>query len=119
MRQRNAWFRLVRMNTHELTVPGPAGATPSLRLAQIREGLQEAEARITLERLLNAGGHAELEGEIREFLREWNNARYFTGEGLRFPLQPDWADRSMQLYTLAARAAAALGDAPDRGPPRP
>lgn len=119
MRHNNAWYRLVRLTTGELTVPGPDGAAPTLRHAQIREGLQEAEARITLERLLREGGHAELAGEIRAFLRDWNSARYFTGEGFRFPLLPDWADRSMQLYALAARAAAALGDAPASAAPRP
>lgn len=111
MRARHSWYRLVRGNTHQLTVPGPDGAAPTLRHTQIREGAQEAEARITLERLLRQGGQADLDAEIREFLKDWNAARYFTGGSL-FTVQPDWADRSTQLYALAARAAAVLGDAP-------
>lgn len=110
MRQRNSWYRLVRLTTHELTVPGPDGAAPTLRHAQIREGLQEAEARITLERMLRTNESPSLQREIREFLGEWNAVRYYTGEGFRFPLLEDWADRTMQLFELAHRAAEAMGE---------
>lgn len=111
MRQRNGWFRLVRLTTGELTVPGPDGAAPTLRHAQIREGLQEVEARITLERVLRAGGHARLANEIREFLSDWNQVRYNPQQGFRFPLLEDWAERTETLFALAHRAADALGEA--------
>ena len=110
MRQNNAWYRLVRLTTGELTVPGPDGAAPTLRHAQIREGLQEVEARILLERVIREARSPSLEREIRDFLREWNAARYFTGQGFRFPLLDDWADRTFQLFDLAHRAQEALGE---------
>jgi hypothetical protein len=110
MRQNNAWFRLVRSNTGELTVPGPDGAAPSLRFAQIREGQQEAEARITLERVIRERKSPSLEREIREFLSDWNQTRYFSAEGMRFRLLDDWADRNMRLFELAHRAQEALGE---------
>jgi hypothetical protein len=47
--------RLYRHATYAVTVPGPNGALATQRFEMLREGIQDAEARIVVERALKVG----------------------------------------------------------------
>ncbi len=107
MRWRNGWFRLFRHNPRSITAPGPRGAVATVRYEMLREGIQEVEARILLERTLDSGTLPEQAArEVEAFLREWIQARYVsTGSGrtVEFAFPPDWRDHTFRLFALAGR----------------
>ncbi|MCH8475691.1 MAG: hypothetical protein LAT55_10740 [Opitutales bacterium] len=106
--RRNGWFRLWRHNPSSIVAPGPNGAIPTVRFEMLREGAQEAEARILLERALASGSlSSERRREIEEFLPDWIGQRYYVGGSRSYT--PDttenWYDLIARLYELAGQAA--------------
>jgi hypothetical protein len=65
----NRTNRLYRHATYAMTVPGPHGALATQRFEMLREGIQDAEARIRLEQALQADTlPAELKSRVEKLL---------------------------------------------------
>ncbi|MEX0886175.1 MAG: glycoside hydrolase domain-containing protein [Phycisphaeraceae bacterium] len=119
-----------------LLAPGPEGPVPTARFMHLREGLQEAEARIAIEEALleheatlDAGLVAEaralLEARHRAAWRENGQDEAYLeqmdsdemprhqqdGVGYAWFVASDWQGRSERLYELAGRVARAAGEA--------
>lgn len=96
----------------QLLYPGPDGAVPTLRFEVMREGIQETEARIALERLLLEKPcrlPEELARKAQELLddrarraRVWMNGDLLPYSG--------WEGRSQGLFEMAAAAAQVVGN---------
>ncbi len=96
--------------------PGPEGAISTVRFELIREGIEECEARIFIERALLDEGlrtrlGVNLATECQALLDErtrivqwstWHAGNY------EYFLSSDWQERSRKLYDTAARVARAL-----------
>ncbi len=91
--------------------PGADGAEPSQRLEAFREGVQETEARIYLEQLLDRGQLPEkLADKARQVLFEHQRETYFIDiQGDRDEFFSLWQERSRRLFGVAAEAAAIVG----------
>ena len=113
------WPRMHTDNIRALAAPGPRGALETTRYEMILEGIQELEARITLERVLTHDTlRAQLPrgraGEFETFLKNRVDARYaiFRLEGLGS--NAIWApaehayDQARQLFAHAAEAQKVL-----------
>ncbi len=114
---------LVHNNSPSFIEPGPEGAglVPTVRFEMLREGLQETEARVVIERAIAEGRLGEtLEQEAKELLSKLYRIRYREGNfrasdgGLRsFRAEshwavaeyPRWMELTLQLYAMAARVA--------------
>jgi hypothetical protein len=114
----NAWANFYRNSiVRAMIEPGPEGALPTVRFEQMREGMQEAEARIAIEQALLAGDLTdELRDECVELLRTRNSAlsrdgKLSVGESYmgqnahqrHFGLAQDWQTRALELFNLAGR----------------
>ncbi|MEX2382268.1 MAG: hypothetical protein WD490_07795 [Opitutales bacterium] len=114
-RFRNKWFNLWRSNAVSITAPGPEGAVATIRYEMLREGIQEVEARIIMERALDdAQAPEDLKTKIRTFLGERIARRYFVNGDSHIPAEEnkpeaDWQADTHQLFELAAETAAAIG----------
>jgi hypothetical protein len=110
----SSWVQLNLRQTPYL-YPGPEGALGAVRLEMMREGVQECEARIFIEKaLVDKGLRArlgeELAGRCQELLDErvrallagWNKSAAEYVEG-------PWQERSGKLFAAAAEVAAKLG----------
>lgn len=108
-RYRNSWYNLWRNNPLSITAPGPDGAVATVRYEMLREGIQEVEARIVLEKALATDELPEdPAGAIREFLKARNGVRYdATGRSLN--AGENWQDTTLRLFELAGQAGKALG----------
>lgn len=107
-RRRNGWFRLHRSNPSGIVGPGENGALGTVRYEMLREGSQEAEARILLERARESGAlSAGLRDEIEAFFPEWIGQRYFVGGRRTFVPETTtgWFELTGRLYELAGRAS--------------
>jgi glycosyl hydrolase family 123 len=104
-----------RNNTYWLIAPGPAGPLGTARYEMLREGFQEVEARVSIEKAL-AGGKlpVDLEKECREFLERrhrflWKNGTMpgaqWTRKNGDFALPADWQEQAVLLFSLAAQVA--------------
>ncbi|MGC9454328.1 MAG: glycoside hydrolase domain-containing protein [Phycisphaerae bacterium] len=98
------WGNLYRHNPRSIAYPGANGAIGSIRFELLREGLQEAEARIFIEKALTDEETADLLGEdiarrYESLSRERLAYRHAGGE---LHLGPGWMDRMEALYRLAA-----------------
>jgi hypothetical protein len=93
--------------------PGPDGALSTVRFEMTREGVQECEARISIEKALMDKAQREKLGEetakrlqdllderIRAGLWGWGNYDWYVSSG--------WQARSAKLYAAAAEVAAKL-----------
>jgi hypothetical protein len=110
------------ITTTQLLYPGPAGAVPTVRFEMMREGIQEAEARVFLERLLLEDPRRlreDLAAKAQELLdlrARWarRHLTFWCDEGVVLsPLvvpYSGWQQRTMRLYELAAEAVAASGN---------
>jgi len=104
----------VGMPVTALLWPGPNGAESSVRFECFREGLQEAEARIFLERMLEGPlrGTPEAEG-IQEVLDARIRETLFVPPGSSAPRIAEyyggWQKRSHTLYSATALAARLAG----------
>jgi hypothetical protein len=102
-----------------LLAPGPDGAVSTVRFELMREGLQEAEARIFVQNaLLDDALRAKLGKPLADTCEELMNERthalryvsefYDRGDNARHLLTPVWDEMSDKLYTAAAEVAKAL-----------
>ncbi len=106
------WGNLYRHKVRSIAVPGPEGALPTVRFEMMREGLQDTEARIFLERQLSREGFVDVLGEdlleeVRDLVgTEWavRNAR----AGHNFTPGTGWESRLRRLYAAAALAQSRL-----------
>ena len=95
--------------------PGPDGALGTVRFEMTREGVQECEARIYIERvLLDKAQRAKLGEEkakkIQEMLDERIRAGLWGKDNYGWYVSSGWQDRSARLYAAAAEVATTLGD---------
>ena len=91
--------------------PGEKGAESSARFEALIEGIQEAEARIYLEKALDSGRLAtDLAQRVREVLdRHFQETGFFQNKLCIYELEQyhhGWQDRSRALYQAAAEVAA-------------
>jgi hypothetical protein len=101
--------------TASILAPGPDGAVATARFENLREGLQEAQARVFIEKaLLSRDLRGRLGDDLAESCQELldertrlyriacrTNWQWYAASG--------WQERSAGLYTAAARVAEALG----------
>ena len=95
--------------------PAPAGAEPSARLECLIEGLQEAEARVFLERAIDDKKlPAELAERAAKLLADRSRATALvissSGGWQVDDCWQGWQGRSRALYSLAAEAARVMGN---------
>lgn len=93
---------------------GPDGAISTVRFEMTREGVQECEARIFLEKvLLDKAARAQLGEEkakkIQDMLDDRIRAGLWGQTNYGWYVSSGWQDRSQQLYHAAAEVAKALG----------
>jgi hypothetical protein len=95
---------------------GKSGALATVRSEAFREGLQEVEARIYIEKAwLDDDARERLGEELRERIRAVLDDRIrmclnSEGDGEPWYISSDWAGRSAKLFSLAAEIAAQYGD---------
>ncbi|MCC5828511.1 MAG: hypothetical protein JJU36_03600 [Phycisphaeraceae bacterium] len=102
------WHNLYRGNLRASTVPGPRGALPTIGLLFMREGMQETEAQIIIERVLRDSNLAD---QLTEAERE--AGRKVLDQRMRFLIdhRGNWSDfgksgedsvaHARELYTVA------------------
>ena len=123
----NVFFRGVKssgflrpgMPVSAMLWPGKNGAEPSARFEALIEGLQEAEARIFLEQVLDRKFlPAPLAAKARTALFEHNRGTFYISSLNDYPLYSehtsDWQNRSARLFAVAAEAAKVVGLDVDR-----
>jgi hypothetical protein len=111
------------MSSGVFLAPGPDGPVSTARFEMFREGLQECEARLVVERALADGAaRARLGAALAErcgkMLEERKRARdlamdlargYGYGEGWRWFGASGWEQRTHDLFTCAGAVERALG----------
>jgi len=100
--------------------PGKTGAEPSVRFEMMREGIQEAEARIFLEQRLDRGlVRGELAARARKVLAEnFAETTFLQGNSIVQSFYENyyrWQERSRRLYQMAAEVAQAVQETPQGG----
>ncbi len=113
-----------RDNTYWLIAPGPDGPLPTERFEMLREGMQEAEARVAIEKALIAGSlPAELADRCHALLLErmkvlWkdgqfarSNPQWQKGGWHDYGIAEDWQASSARLFDLAGQVAGATASA--------
>ncbi len=112
--QYHRWHNLYRGNHRAFTAPGPRGAMGSILIEMLREGLQETQAQIAIERVMlddDTRGQLDeaLRGRIESLLeahkelvnRGWDNpGRIADGT---------WREHSLKLFELADEVEDAIG----------
>ncbi|MCC5850716.1 MAG: hypothetical protein JJU29_21725 [Verrucomicrobia bacterium] len=107
---RRPWGNLWRGNAEFILGAGVDGPIRTIRYEMLREGLQEAEARIAIERVLRDETLKDrVPTELTEAFealqlerlswRRWNDYNWTLG--------PDWQDRTFRLFELAGKITAA------------
>jgi hypothetical protein len=106
----------VKHGTEFLLESGRKGAIPSVRFEMFREGLQECEARIFIERqLLDEGAKRKLGGELaaraRKVLDERSRKICYASwtKAPTWYSSSDWEGRAGKLFSLAGEVAEKLG----------
>jgi hypothetical protein len=95
---------------------GKNGAIPTVRSECLREGVQELEARVYLEKAWLDDGAKELLGdELRARIRAALDERiraslYLEGEGEPCFISSDWMSRADKIYNLAVEVSKKYGD---------
>ncbi len=120
--RRNYWKSWVdafhRRNSYWLIAPGPKGPVGTERFEMLREGMQETEARIAIEKALEAGDlPTELAEECRTHLLERAKIKWKEGEFARgnsqwqkggwhdYGIAENWRRSTARLFELAGRVA--------------
>jgi hypothetical protein len=114
-----------RNNSPALIAPGPDGPLATVRYEMFREGLQEAEARLVIEKALVAGrvegpvadaARAELEKQIDIRFRQGEFKGGHAGGNLGKPERmwgfapyPEWQANTLRLFEQAAAVAQSQG----------
>ncbi|HEY3321299.1 MAG TPA: glycoside hydrolase domain-containing protein [Planctomycetota bacterium] len=93
--------------------PGRDGAEPSVRFEALREGIQEVEARIFIEKALDSGKVPQpVAARARTVLHEhFSGTDFFLGNSVMHSLEQNWCgwqERSRKLFAAAAEVKAAL-----------
>lgn len=116
------WDNMYRDNPRSLLAAGPAGPVPTVRYEMLREGLQECEARIVIEKALQADRISDkLATDCKQLLASRLKTRLRAGDFVDshganiqkvddrlWGLPEDWQASTRLLYTLAGRASEAL-----------
>jgi hypothetical protein len=118
----SGWSQLNMTNAAcQLLAPGPDGAVPTVRFEQLREGVQECEARIYIEKALTDKAlAAKLGDELARRCQELLDDRVIqlrtafvdkkAAKGWDwFAAESGWQERSEKLYAAAAEVAGKLG----------
>lgn len=98
------WHNLQRFTAPALTVPGPAGALPTIRFLCFEQGAQETEAAIVIEQAMGNGGLPEdVTGSAAgEILRAWRQLRVVADPPRN--TDPEVEQKALRaLYELAGR----------------
>jgi len=90
--------------------PGKTGAEPSIRFEMMREGIQEAEARIFVEQMLDRGMvRGDLAARARKLLAEnFAETTFLQGNSIVQSFYENhyrWQERSRRAYQMAAEVA--------------
>ncbi len=115
-----AWSNFYRQGPRWIVAPGPDGPLGTARLEMLREGQQETEARIALEKAVSEGRlSADLEKRCSDLLvRRWQALRKEgkfnrshaeqgqTETSRLWGVPGDWQDSALELFNLAGRVAA-------------
>lgn len=95
-----------------LTYPGPDGAVPSTKLLVMREGLQETEARIVLEKAIDAG---KIDGDLAKRAQTLLDRRYemlraidYLRHTVRTTFGDGWRREAAKLYKMAGEVERAV-----------
>lgn len=107
------WINLMRNNPRSIVAPGPDGAVSTVRFEMLREGIQECEARIFLEKALSDEKRRARLGEsladrCLRVLEERIHARLIGLESWQWYVGSAWQDRTAKLYATAAEVERAL-----------
>jgi len=107
-------YHLAGFSILKLLWPGPGGAEPSARFEALREGMQEGEARIFMEQVLDRGLlPAELARRAQDVLDRHNIETLYipvhVAANLNTEGAPGWLARSRRLHRAAAEVARAVG----------
>jgi len=117
------WGNMYRLGPRAVLAPGPKGALSTVRYEMMREGVQECEARILIEKALRSdriGGAladacaALLDERLKARLK---SGRFVDGHGSKvkdltsrlWGVAPNWHDLTARLFDLAAKVAEATG----------
>jgi hypothetical protein len=104
-----------QLNIHHATCyllePGPAGAVPSARYENMREGIQETQARLFIEKALAAG---RINGDLGKRARAFLDERTMLLRAGLVGSDWDWCEGATpalagKLYSVAAEVAARVG----------
>jgi hypothetical protein len=111
-----------RKNSYWLIAPGPTGPVGTTRFEMLREGFQETEARVAIEKALVGGALDDaLAAECRDLLVErmnvmWKNGRFAEsnsqwqkGGWHDYGMAPDWQTSTARLFRLAGAVARSQG----------
>jgi hypothetical protein len=87
--------------------PGKDGAEPSVRFEILKEGIQEAEARIFIEQALDGGKvSGPVAARAKQVLSDhFHGTDFFIGNSVMYSLEQNyygWQERSRKLFALAA-----------------
>jgi hypothetical protein len=122
--KRPQWANMFRTGVNSLLGPGPQGPVSTVRREMLREGQQEAEARIEVEGALLAGRlPADLARECSGLLERLNAVRSRNGElfnafetyiqmgyeACLYGYPPDWQELTADLFELAGRVQEGAG----------
>jgi hypothetical protein len=122
--------RVVGYAPCSVTVPGPAGALPTVRYQMLREALQETEARIAIKQALfktspeafspkrKAEERSEAEKSNLAVLGDYNHRLRVHGHISQSDLSLDWFRSVAQMYTLAGELTGAKAPAAWDQPPK-
>jgi len=91
-------------NPRSILAPGPTGAVGTVRFEMLREGLQEAEARIALELAAQRGALPPATAEqFNRLQADRRHFRSFGASGNRWTIGPMAQEQGAALYALAAQ----------------
>jgi len=115
--ERKGWERLYKENPRSIVACGPDGAVPTVRFQLLREGVQEAEARIIVARVLECDDAVEVAGiariqQYQGLLEERRAARTATKNRPEAQIESDWLALMARLF----RAASGICTTPDTRP---
>ena len=105
-------INLMRDNPRSIVAAGVEGAVGTVRFEMLREGIQECEAQISIERALADEARRARLGEdlvrrCRETLQERLKAALMGGESWEWFAASDWQGRSRRLFGVAGEVSAA------------
>jgi hypothetical protein len=111
-----SWVNLMR-NPHFILSPGPDGAEATVSFEMLREGIQETEARIFIERVLaDDQRRRKLGDELLErchaALRDRHHALYGARQLWEYYPASGWQTRAAELFDTAGAVARAIAAPP-------